>query len=191
MIPNGIDLRVFTPKTADIKARYGIEGRYLLLGVAYAWDNKKGLDVFVELQKRLGDAYRILLVGTDEQVEKRLPPEIICVRRTDSQEALAELYSGADLFVNPTREDNLPTVNMEALACGTPVLTFQTGGSPEVMDKTCGMVVPCNDVDAMEREIRDICERDRFSINACVKRANAFEQNISIQRYLELYRSKR
>lgn len=190
VIPNGIDLRIFSPKAADLKVRYGIGDRHLLLGVAYAWDNKKGLDVFIELQKRLGDAYRILLVGTDEQVEKRLPSEILCVRRTDSQEALAELYSGADLFVNPTREDNLPTVNMEAIACGTPVLTFCTGGSPEIADETCGMVVPCNDVDAMEREIRDICEHNRFSQSACVERANAFEQQLSIQRYLNLYRSK-
>lgn len=190
VIPNGIDLRVFRPWENDVKTRYGIEDKHLLLGVSYAWDSKKGLDVFLELQKRLGDNYRIMLVGTDEQTDKQLPPGIISVHRTDSQQELAELYSAADVFVNPTREDNLPTVNMEALACGIPVITFRTGGSPEVADETCGAVVPCDDISALETQIRRVCTQRLFSAQACVKRAEAFDQKLPIQRYLSLYRSK-
>lgn len=190
VIPNGIDLQVFRPRKNNIKACYGIEGKHLLLGVSYAWDNKKGLDVFLQLQKRLGDDYRIMLVGTDERTEKQLSPEIIPIRRTESRQKLAELYSAADVFVNPTREDNLPTVNMEALACGTPVITFATGGSPEVADETCGVVVPCNDISALEAQIRRLCTQKPFSEEACVKRAAAFDQIIPIQRYLALYRSR-
>jgi glycosyltransferase involved in cell wall biosynthesis len=46
---------------------------------------------------------------------------------------------------------------VERIVCGTPVLTFLTGGRPEVVDETCGCVVECDDVDAMEREIKRLC----------------------------------
>lgn len=191
VIPNGIDLTVFSPKETDVKARYGLEGKHLVLGISYGWDDKKGLDVFLELSRRLGEEYRILLVGTDEKANKLLPPEIISVRRTESQAQLAQLYSAADVFVNPTREDNFPTVNMEALACGTPLVTFATGGSPEIPDESCGAVVPKNDVDAMEKQIRRICGSHPYSGEACRKRAEAFPRERCAERYLALYRRKR
>ncbi len=190
VIPNGIDLTVFRPTESDVKARYGVGDKKLILGVSYAWDHKKGLDVFLELGRRLGDDYRIILVGTDERVEKLLPPGIISVRRTDSQQQLAELYSAADVFVNPTREDNLPTVNMEALACGTPVITFDVGGSGEVADESCGVVIPKNNVDAMEAHIRRVCEQKPFSRQACVDRAARFSGENAVRQYMALYRRK-
>lgn len=190
VIPNGIDLSVFRPVPGDGKARYGIENKKLILGVAYAWDSKKGLDVFLELSRRLGGAYRIMLVGTDEQTEQALPSGIISVRRTESPRALAELYSMADVFVNPTREDTLPTVNMEALACGTPVITFDVGGSGEVADERCGVTVPKDDVDAMEAQIRRVCEQAPFSRQACLERAARFSGENAVREYLELYRRK-
>lgn len=188
VIPNGIDLSQFQPRENDVKSRCGIRDKKLILGVSYAWDNKKGLDVFLELSRRLVDGYRIMLVGTDDQVDKLLPPEILSVHRTDSPQTLAELYSAADVFVNPTREDTLPTVNMEALACGTPVVTFQVGGSAEVADETCGVAVPKGDVDALEAQIRRVCEVQPFTARACVARAGEFSQEKAIGRYLALYR---
>lgn len=190
VIPNGIDLTVFKPCENDVKAKYGIENKKLILGVSYAWDNKKGLDVFLELAKRLADAYRILLVGTDQQVEQLLPPEMIAVRRTDSQQQLAQLYSAADVFVNPTREDNLPTVNIEALACGTPVITFDVGGSGEVADESCGIAVAKDDLAALEAQIRRVCTEKPFSTQACTARAAMFAQENAIKSYLELYGRK-
>ena len=108
-----------------------------------------------------------MLVGTDENIDKSLPDAIISIHRTQSQNEFAEIYSAADLFVNPTREENYPTVNMESLACGTPVLTFNTGGSPEIIDKTCGMVVEKDDIDSMYNEIINICENIVFTKDAC------------------------
>ena len=105
-----------------------------------------------------------------------------------TQKELAEIYTVADIFVNPTREDNYPTVNMESLACGTPVLTFLTGGSPEILDDTCGSVVECDDVDALEKEIIRICETSPYSLDDCVKRAEAFDQNERFMEYVELYK---
>ena len=96
-----------------------------------------------------------------------MPDNIISIHRTQNQNELAEIYSAADLFVNPTREENYPTVNMESLACGTPVLTFNTGGSPEITDKTYGMVVEKDDIDSMYNEIINICENNVFTKDAC------------------------
>ena len=189
VIHNGIDRSVFRPAVSDIRKHYGMEGQYVLLGVAYAWDQKKGLDAFLELRRRLGPEYTIVLVGVDEQQAREMPEGIVPIRRTQSQQELAQLYSAADLFVNPTREDTFPTVNIESLACGTPVLTFDTGGSPECLDETCGAVVKKNDLTALEQVVRDICVNKRFSSEACVKQAEKFDRQIQIQQYLQLYRS--
>ena len=187
IINNGIDLKVFKHTDGDFRKRYQIENKKIVLGVAFGWDKRKGLDVFVELANRLGDAYKIVLVGTDKRVEKSLPKNVISIHRTQNQQELAEIYSAADVFVNPTREENYPTVNMEALACGTPVLTFRTGGSPEMLDECCGSVVDCDDVDAMEQEVIRICTEKPYSIEQCLKKANEFDQNKRFKEYLSLY----
>jgi len=127
-------------------------------------------------------------VGTDEKIDKVLPKKIISIHSTENQEELAEIYSAADLFVNPTREDNYPTVNMEALACGTPVLTFNTGGCPEIIDSSCGCVVEKNDIDAMEREIILICKEGSFSEESCIKKAESFNICERFKEYMDLYR---
>ena len=187
VINNGIDLSVFKPSESDFRSKYRCEGKKILLGVAFGWGKRKGLDVFVELANRLDDNYQIVLVGTDEITEQKLPSNIICIRQIHNQQELAQIYSAADLFVNPTREENYPTVNMEALACGTPVLTFRTGGSPEIPDATCGAVVEKNDVDAMEKEIIRICRDEPYSKEACLKRAACFDMNLKFKEYVQLY----
>lgn len=190
VINNGIDLSVFKKTESDIKTKHRIENKHLVLGVSYAWDNKKGLDVFVELQKRLGEDYCIMLIGADDKTKEKLSKNMIGISRTDSQQELAAVYSAADVFVNPTREDNFPTVNMEALACGTPVITFETGGSPEIIDSECGFVVKQNDISDLEKKIRETCEKKLFSAEACEKRARNFDRQKFIDNYLELYRRK-
>ena len=187
VIHNGIDLNIFKPTMSDFRKQYNCEGKKIVLGVAMGWNAKKGLDVFIELSKRLPEDYQIVFVGSNEQTDRQLPANVISIHRTQNQRELAEIYSAADVFVNPTREDTFPTVNIEALACGTPVITFLTGGSPEILDESCGMVVPCNDVDAMEKAIRIICEDKPFAQEACLERARCFEKNKRFQEYVELY----
>lgn len=190
VINNGIDLSIFKPINNDIKVKYNCENKYLILGVAFGWGKRKGLDVFVELFKRLDrNKYKIMLVGTDEHIEKDLPDNIISIHRTKNQNELAEIYSAADLFVNPTREENYPTVNMESLACGTPVLTFDTGGSPEIIDETCGIVVEKDDIDSMYNEIINICENNVFTKDACLRKSKQFDMNERFKEYLQLYMS--
>jgi glycosyltransferase involved in cell wall biosynthesis len=184
---NGINLDVFKPFESDFRKKRNLENKNILLGVAFDWGKRKGLDVFIELAKRLSDDYKIILVGTDDKVDKLLPDNIISIHRTQNQHELAEIYSAADVFVNPTREENYPTVNMEALACGTPVLTFRTGGSPEMLDETCGSVVDCDDIDALEKEIIRICTEKPYSKEACINKAKEFDQNERFKEYLNLY----
>lgn len=187
VIPNGIDLSTFKPTESDFRAAHGLEGKYVLLGVGYRWDERKGLDVFTELARRLDERFRIVLVGTDNAVDKRLPDGVLSLHRTRDREELAKLYTAADLFVNPTREDSYPTVNMEALACGTPVLTFATGGSPEILGEGCGTTVPKNDIDALEREIVRICENAPYRQESCLARAKDFDMHRCFEEYVKLY----
>ena len=158
-----------------------------MLGVAFGWGKRKGLDVFIELSKRLPENYQIVLVGTDDNVDKQLPGNIISIHRTQNQKELAEIYTAADLFVNPTREENYPTVNMEAIACGTPVVTFNTGGSPEMLDSTCGSVVPKDDINTMYNEILRICKDKPYLVQDCLKKAQAFNMDDRFDEYVKLY----
>lgn len=188
VIYNGIDLSVFQPTPGDFREKHGITAdKKLLLGVAFGWGKRKGQDVFCELAKRLDAGYQIVLVGTDDATDKQLPENIISIHRTENQRELAEIYTAADVFVNPTREDNFPTTNLESLACGTPVITFDTGGSPEAIDETCGSVVPCDDVDVLEKEIRRVCAEKPYSREACLERAKAFDMNARFEEYVKLY----
>jgi glycosyltransferase involved in cell wall biosynthesis len=189
VINNGIDLSVFRPRKSDFRERYHIPAnKHILLGVAFDWGIRKGLDVFLKLSETLDSAqYQIVLVGTNDTVDRQLPAGVLSIHRTQNQQELAEIYSAADLLLNPTREDTYPTVNMESLACGTPVLTFRTGGSPEMLEESCGAVVPCGDAEAFRDMILHICEQQPFSREACVAKAQDFDQNQKFKEYIELY----
>jgi len=189
IINNGVDLSVFKPIESKFRDKYGIGDKKIILGVSFGWGYKKGLDVFIELAKRLDtEKYQIVLVGTNEEIDKQLPSGIISIHRTNNQTELAEIYTAADLFVNPTREETYPTVNMESIACGTPVLTFNTGGSPEIVDESCGSVVEADDIDAMEREIIRICIETPYSTDSCLIKAKSFDMNDRFKEYIELYK---
>lgn len=186
VINNGIDLGVFRPTQSSFRQKYNLEGKYLILGVSFSWGYKKGMDVFLELRQKLDESHAIVLVGFegDEMSENG----IVVIPKTDSKEELAEIYSAADVFVNPTREDNFPTVNMEALACGTPVITFPTGGSPEIIDSTCGIVTKEQTVDSvMEAILQMRQEKERYTETMCCRRAKQFDQKNCYESYVALY----
>ncbi len=185
VIHNGIDLEVFQPTPGTFREKYGLQNKCIILGVAYDWGIRKGLDVFAELSKRLDDSFKIVLVGTDDQIDKRLPANILSIHRTQNQKELAEIYTAADIFVNPTREENYPTVNMEAIACGTPVITFRTGGSPESVEHGCGRVVACGDIDELHKEILSVKEENVDA--ACLNYRAAFDEKQRFLEYVQLY----
>ena len=188
VINNGIDLSVFCPQDSNFREKYGIEDKNIILGVAGPWSKRKGLDVFLKLEKRLDkEKYQIVLVGTSEEDDKNIPKSIISIHRTNNQQELAKIYSAADVLAQTTKEENYPTVNMEALACGTPVVTFNTGGSSEMLNLDCGMIVPTNDVDEFEKAIYHVCEEKPFKKENCLKQSNQFDMFNRFDEYIELY----
>lgn len=192
VIHNGIDLEKFfiQDNYLEIKNKYNIKDKFLILGVASPWNNRKGLKFFVELSKKLNDNYKILLVGLSKQQIEGLPSNIIGIERTENIKQLAELYSAADVFINPTLEDTFPTTNLEALACGTPVITFRTGGSPEAIDNATGIIVEKGDVTGLEEAIYLIQTKSKeFYQKMCRRRAELnFDKNQCFSKYIKLYK---
>ncbi len=191
VIHNGINLNLFTPTPSDFRERHNLGDRKIVLAVAFGWGYSKGLDVIATLAERLPEDYRLVVVGTDERAEAQLPSQVLSIRRTKDQHELAAIYTAADVLINPTREENYPTVNMEAIACGTPVITFRTGGSPEIVSDACGVTVERDDIDAMEREIRRVCSEHPYSEKACLSRARQFDHMERLQEYVHLYQDMR
>ncbi len=187
VVPNGIDLSVFRPTPApEFRAAFHLEGQHILLGVASTWNDGKGLDVMIDMADRLPPDCRLVLVGGLPAGKKRLPSTVVTVPHTDSPQTLAGIYTEADVFLNPTREDTYPTVNMEAIACGTPVVTFDTGGSPEMLTPDCGAVVPKNDNEAMLREALHAV-RGAYRQTDCTAHAADFDRETCFAAYLGLW----
>ena len=181
VIYNGVDTSVFRPVKSEIKEKYNCQGKKIVLGVASVWDKRKGLNTFIELADKLNDSYQIVLVGLDKEQKKKLPSKIIAIERTNSIQELVSLYSAAYVFVNPTLEDNYPTTNIEAIACDTPVITYETGGSGESA-KIYGLSVPQKNVTQLINAIENIESIERKKINIDCKNV--------VQKYLKLYMSK-
>lgn len=190
VIRNGIDLDVFKPTQSEIRNRLGIgKNEKVLLGVASAWTQAKGLDEFCKLSKLF--RYRVVLVGVSDSVKKHLPADMITIKRTANQEELAAYYTMADVFVNPTHSDSFPTVNLEALACGTPVVTYRTGGSPEAVDENTGFVVEKGNFNELIKAIEQIFMNGntQYKLN-CRKRAELyFNKNDRFMDYINLYQN--
>ena len=160
-----------------------------ILGVAGGWNNKKGLDTFISLADRLDDTSVCVLVGTNDRVDQLLPKNILSIHRTHNQQELAEIYSDADVFFNPTKEDTYPTVNMEALACGTPVVSYRTGGSPEILSDGTGFVTD-HDLDAAMTAMEQVFTAGEAMRRRCVETAVRFDQNDRFRDYTTLYTDK-
>lgn len=188
VIHNGIDLEVFRTIESNFRKKYHISNeKYVLLGVSFAWGESKGLDVFIELANRLDFRFQIVLIGTDETIDKQLPKNIISIRRTQNQKELAEIYAAADVFINPTREENYPTVNMESIACGTPVITFNTGGSPEIINEETGIVIKDNTIESLYKAIINEYEHRKLDAKKCIEYAKRFDKNIWFEKYVQLF----
>lgn len=187
IINNGIDTEVFIHRESNIRKRYSLENKKIVLGVAFSWGYRKGLDVFVELSRRLEPEFKIFLVGIDEKIRKTLPTNITCIDRTADKRELSEIYSMADVFVNPTREETFGLVNIEALSCGTPVITFHTGGSPECLFDGGGAIVEKDDIDGLLDSVHKICGDSRPNPEQCRKWAEGFDYRLKYEEYVNEY----
>ncbi|MBQ9968541.1 MAG: glycosyltransferase [Oscillospiraceae bacterium] len=191
-IYNWIDLEVFSPKeiTEEARARYVRPGKKMVLGVASGWSEAKGFGGFLELAKRLGEDYQICLVGSIAK-ETELPENVRHIQRTDSPAELAELYSMADVFVTMSPEETFGKVSAEALACGTPVVCYDSTANKELVGEGCGNVHQLGDLDGVEASVRAICASGKASyLKTCRAFAEAnFRKEDRIGDHLELYRS--
>lgn len=192
-IHNGIDLNIFRPVNSSyFQDKYNTNKKFVILGLTNIWADRKGLNDFILLDKLINHSnYQIILVGLNKKQMKVVPPTIKCIIRTENIDELVALYSLADVFVNPTWEDNFPTTNIEALACGTPIVTYKTGGSPEAIDKETGIIIEKGDVDGLYQAIKKIGERSRaFYIKKCRNRAiSLFSKQDRYNEYINLYKS--
>ena len=193
VIYNGTNTEVFKRQdkdvTGDIRKKYNIEGEHVVLGVASTWDKRKGLLDLCWLSERLPENHQVVLVGLSQEQINTLPKGVVGIRRTESVQELAALYSLADVFANPTYVDNFPTTNIEALACGTPVITYNTGGSPEAVDENTGIVIPRGNKDALKKAIIEvITNKDKYTSEACRQRAvSHFNKDDRFGDYIKLF----
>lgn len=191
VIHNGIDTSVFRPNDAgSMRRKLGITpDKKIIIGLASIWSREKGLDDFIAMAKLLHPDEQIVLVGIDSKTAKQLPASIKWIRRTENVDLLAELYSTATAFVNPTWQDNYPTVNLEAIACGTPVVTYRTGGSVESITPATGRIIRQGDVKGLIEAVREIDSigKDAFR-TPCREYALAnFRKEDRYRDYLRLY----
>lgn len=181
VINNGIDLDVFQYRKKDVLSNSN--GRFVILGIP-----KGNLSAFFELNNILDKSkYKLVLAGLSEDQIQLLPESISGITRTTDREELSAIYSFADIFVNLTLEDTFPTVNLESLACGTPIVTYATGGSPETIDESSGLIVPQKDIKGIYRAIQKICNGPDMREN-CIKRAKSlYDAKDRFADYLDLY----
>ena len=183
VIHNGINVRAFYPRNSHLLERYGIKNKFVLLGVSSIWDNRKCLSDYLELSQLLDEDFKMVLVGLTQKQIQSLPEKVLGIQRTESIDELAMLYSEADLFLNLSCADNYPTVNIEALACGTPVLTYDTGGSPEIVRKYGGIVVEKKNIQEVKRQLTQA----KKTMPEVTFHAEENDVSFMIQQYLQLY----
>lgn len=197
VIPNGIDTSVFCPEATTSKSsnelnKSHVEGKRILLGVTNIWSKPKGLEYLLRLAEDLKDdpSYQIVLIGLNKlqisQIKKKHLSNVLPLMRTSSQKELVSWYQKAYALVNPTLEDTFPTTNLEALACGTPVITFNTGGSPESITSDCGIVVEKGNYEALKEAV--LSNRE-FDSAKCRARAMEYTLDAFKDKYMELYQS--
>lgn len=186
VINNGIDLDIFKPTESDFRQRYALEDKFIVLGVASVWDRRKGLNYLIELSEELDDSYKIVVVGVTEKQKEFLSQNMIGITKTNNVRELVEIYSSSDVFINPTLEDNFPTTNLEALACGTPVITFNTGGSIESIYINCGEIVLDNNLLGLKNAIIKI-KKNLNKYSQCTKKAKTYDIKSKNIEYYELY----
>ena len=183
VIHNCINTEIFKTTLSDFRQKYAIEGKFIILGVANIWDKRKGFDDFIKLSQMLGDLFHIVLVGLNEkQIEDiKNIKNITGIRRTSNAAELAGLYTTANVFFNPTYEDNYPTVNLEAIACGTPVITYNTGGSPETIYGRTGYIINIGDVKSVSNTIIKLAYMQRNTTPSNLRGRDTFSY------YMEIY----
>lgn len=182
VINNGIDIKQFKQINSSFKRENEIKNRFMVIGVASAWNKMKGLSDYIKLDSLLGEEYKIVLVGVSKRQQQKLPESILGVERTNSIQDLVKIYNAADLMVNLSYCENYPTNNLEAIACGTKVLSYDTGGSAETIHGN-GVVVPRGDINAIAKAIEDC--KNNCNQNNTTPQLDYLDKRLCVNKYVK------
>lgn len=185
VINNGIDLKIFKPTPSNFREKHNLINKKILLGVASSWSKRKGLDMFIELEKKLDETYKVVLVGLSPDQIINIPSNILGLGKTNSKQELAEIYTAADYFINPSLEETMGLVTAEALACGTPAIVSNQTAVPEMVDSSCGVVVEKYDSESFYNVITD--SKKIFSKGNCVEYSLRFDLKHNFMKYINQY----
>lgn len=155
-IHNGVDINIFKPRYTNLRNQLGLsESDFIVLGMANKWMQSRNFAMFQYLLTSIPDVKIVILGCTDidKQKLKEISQNIYAIEFIFERILLAEYYSMADVFINLTHADTLPTVNMESICCGTPVITYNVGGSAELVDSTTGIIVEEDDLDGIKKAV--------------------------------------
>ena len=186
VIYNGIDLDVFKPAQSDFRKMYHLEDKKIILGVANVWTERKGLYVFDDLAQRLDDTYKVVLVGITKKQRSQMNSRILCINRTSSKEELAEIYTAADLFLNPSVEETMGLTTVEALACGTNVLVSNCTALPEIVDYKRELIVSDNEWNEGVHKVASFKQQRQKNVSLAAK----YDSLKQYQKYIDLYEEK-
>lgn len=190
VIHNGIDTEVFKPQdTSNLCKRYQIQDKFVLLGVASVWNQRKGFQDFMELNNLLSDDEIIIMVGLNKQQIKSLPQNMIGIERTENISHLVELYSLADIVLNLSFEETFGLTTIEGFACGTPGIVYNCTASPELMSSKTGFVVEQSDLMGVRRAMDEIKKNGKgYYTHLCREKAvNQFDKSLRYDEYIKLY----
>lgn len=188
-IQNGVELSSFRPTESDFVQSYGLQGKKLVLGVASAWSKHKGLGAFYRLAKLLGKDYQVVLVGLTAAQLEELPSDVVGIARTNSVQELARLYTAAYVHVSMSREETMGLTVIEANACGTPVVVFDSTALPEIVTPDTGVVLKECTPEAVAKTLLETdFSKERYA-EKCIAHARQFEKKKMYSKYIELYRS--
>lgn len=190
VVPNGIDTGRFNYTDKDIKKRFQIESKILLLAVASGFEERKGIFDYVALSRILTDKYQLMLVGVNDQDRKVLPDNVIAVSRANGPEELAAFYSASDVLLSLSYEETFGLTVVEAMACGTPAIVYDNTAQPELITKETGTVVPTGDIDTLINAIEVVCSKPKETYeDACRRHAIQYDESLSYNKYLDIYNS--
>lgn len=185
-ISNGINLQIMKPTENDLREKYQLESKKILLGVASVWDERKGLKTFIELEKLLSEQYKIILIGLSKKQKEDIPGNILAIDKISNPQEMAKWYTMADVFVNTSVEETMGLTTVEAMACGTPVIVMNTTASPELVDDNCGIVVEPNDL-VMLKNAAVALNKNKQVSEYCISHAKDYEKGKQYKKYIDLY----
>lgn len=187
-IHNGINLNDFKYTESSFREKYHLEDSFIVLAVASVWDATKGIEDLKELANSLPENIKLVVVGGTLSSNTTTIENALCIPRTNTVKELCEIYSASDAFINLTKQDTFPTVNIEALACGLPVITYKTGGSPEILTEKTGIVVEKNNIEIMKEVLIELAKNNSFKKEDCIEVASHYSLDKMYESYLGLYK---